>query len=149
MFEPQIILPKARVVSEPEVKTSKNGKQYLTIRVASQGVVKNKQSQQWEDTPTMWVNMLEFDTSMIAAYQQQLHKGTLVRVEGTLSWRAATDRNGQPTVYYDILWPRISLLISKPKQQKPPQQQAGSTFDNFGQQPPQQADTTDPWAADF
>lgn len=139
MFDPIIVLDKARVINDPEIKQSQKGQQYLTFTVASQGRYKDKATGEWKDAPnTMWLHITEFDTGMIAAYQQWIRKGLFLRVEGQLQWRAATDRNGQPTVYFDVRFPRISILVNKVKdtapQQQPPVRQS------------QPAPPADPWA---
>lgn len=115
MFEPKLLLEQARLTAEPELKTSKNGNQYLQFTLAANGSHKDKQTGQYVNDDPIFVNVTEFDTRMIATYRQTLHKGTAVRAEGRLKWRTATDRNGQPTVYFDYVFPTISLYLAKDK----------------------------------
>lgn len=129
MNDPHIILPKARLVAEPEQKQSKNGTPYLLIRVAANGSHKDKQSGQWIDHDTMFATIFESDQRLAATYMQSLHKGTPVRVEGDLKWSTGTDRNGQPRTNFTINYANISMILQKANtQQTTPQvQSAGYT----------------------
>lgn len=143
MNDPHIILPSARLVAEPEQKQAKNGTPYLLLRVAANGIHKDKQTQQWVDHDTMFATIFEYDQRLAATYVQSLHKGTPVRVEGDLRWSTGTDRNNQPRTDFIIEHATINLVLKKAKNQQPtpqqptPQQQAA----NWGQ-PPQ----SDPYA---
>lgn len=123
MNDPHIVLPSARLVADPEPKQTKNGTQYLLIRVAANGSHKDKQTGQWVDHDTMFATIFEYDQRLAATYMQTLHKGTPVRVEGDLKWQTGTDRNGQPRTDFTINYATISLVLKKAKaQQTPPQQ---------------------------
>lgn len=144
MFEPKLLLEQARLIAEPELKTSKTGKQYLKFTLAANGSHKDKQTGQYVNDEPIFVNVTEFDTRMIATYQQTLHKGTAVRAEGRLKWRTATDRNGQPAVYFDYVFPTISLYLTKAK--SPENQPTQQTFVN-PQQQLQRNLGADPWGS--
>lgn len=133
MNDPHIILPSARLVADPEQKQSKNGTPYLLIRVAANGVHRDKKTGQWVDHDTMFATIFESDQRLAATYLQELHKGTTVRIEGDLKWSAGTDRNGQPRVDFTINYATITMVLKKAKIQQPPTQQPA---------PQQQAD---PW----
>lgn len=132
MNDPHIILPSARIVAEPESRQTKNGTQYLLIRVAANGSHKDKQTQQWVDHDTMFATIFEYDQLLASTYVKTLHKGTPVRIEGDLKWSADTDRNGQPRADFIIEHATINLVLKKAKaQQSTPQQQAA----NWGNAP--------------
>lgn len=136
MNDPHIILPSARIVAEPEPKQSKNGTPYLLIRVAANGIHRDKQTGQWVDHDTMFAAIFERDQGLAATYVQTLHKGTPVRIEGDLKWSASTDRNGQPRTDFTIEHATINLVLKKTKtQQSTPQQQAAN-WDNTPQSDP-------------
>lgn len=135
MNDPHIILPSARLVADPEPKQTKGGTPYLLLKVAANGSHKDKQTGQWIDHDTMFATIFEHDQRLAAAYIQNLHKGTPVRVEGDLKWQTGTDHNGQPRTDFIIDYATINLVLKKAKsQQSTPQQQAV----NWGQ--PQQPD---------
>lgn len=146
MNDPHIILPSARLVSEPEPKQNKNGTPYLLIRVAANGSHKDKQTGQWVDHDTMFAAVFEYDQRLAATYTQNLHKGTPVCVEGDLKWQTGTDRNGQPRTDFIIEHATINLVLKKAKapqsipQHPTPQQQTTN-----GNNPPQ----SDPWAQSY
>lgn len=131
MNDPTITLPLARLAADPEIKQSKNGTTYMRLRVAANGSHYDKSQKQWVNHETFYADITEFDERMIATYQQTLHKGTPVRVEGTLEWNPATNNNGQPVCYFSVRFAHITLVLQKAKQQQT-------------QQPPQPP--TDPFA---
>lgn len=125
MNDPHIILPSARLVADPERKQSKNGTPYLLIRVASNGVHRDKNTGQWINHDTMFATIFEYDQRLADVYIQNLHKGTPVRVEGDLKWSAGTDRNGQPSTNFTINYATITMVLKKARaQQSTPQQHA-------------------------
>nr|DAI70432.1 MAG TPA: Single stranded DNA binding protein [Caudoviricetes sp.] len=133
MNDPHIILPSARLVTDPESKQTKNGTPYLLIRVAATGSHKDKQTQQWVDHDTMFATIFEYDQRLTATYVQSLHKGTPVRVEGDLKWQTGTDRNNQPRTDFIIEHAAISLVLKKAKaQQTAPQQPTPQRQDPWG-----------------
>lgn len=149
MNDPTITLPDARVALEPELKQTKTGRDYLSITLAANGRVKNKTTGEWEDTPTFWAHVSEFDTGMIAAYQQTLQKGTRVRAEGILQWRSALDKNGQPITYFDLKFPHLTVIVPKVKDPDAANQPTGFQ----PAQPPasfaaQASQPHDPWSMD-
>lgn len=150
MNDPHIILPAARLVADPEQKQTKDGTMFLLIRVAANGSHKDKASQQWVDHDTMFATIFEYDQRLAAAYLQELHKGTQVRVEGDLKWSTGTDRNGQPRTDFIINYATISLVLKKAKaqqstpQQPTPQQQAANRS-NTNQPDPYAQPYNDEW----
>ncbi len=151
MNDPHIILPTARLVSEPETKQTKNGTPYLLIRVAANGVHKDKQTGQWVDHDTMFATIFESDQKLAATYLQTLHKGTPVRVEGDLKWQTGTDRNGQPRTDFTINYATITMVLKKAKvqqstlQQPTPQQQAVNWENTNQPDPYAQFHAVDEW----
>lgn len=151
MNDPHIILPAARLVSEPETKQTKNGTPYLFIRVAANGVHKDKQTGQWVDHDTMFATIFEYDQKLAATYLQTLHKGTPVRVEGDLKWQTGTDRNGQPRTDFTINYATITMVLKKAKtqqstpQQSTPQQQAANWGNTNQSDPYAQFPAVDEW----
>lgn len=151
MNDPHIILPSARLVTDPEPKQTKNGTPYLLIRVAANGSHKDKQTQQWVDHDTMFATIFEYDQRLAATYIQSLHKGTPVRVEGDLKWQTGTDRNNQPRTDFIIEQANISLVLKKTKaqqstpQQPTPQQQAANWGNTNQSDPYAQFPAVDEW----
>lgn len=131
MNDPHIILPAARLVSEPETKQTKNGTPYCLIKVAANGIHKDKQTGQWVDHDTMFATIFEYDQRLAATYMQTLHKGTPVRVEGNLKWQTGADRNGQPCTDFIVEYATISLVLKKAKTQQSTPQQSDSYTQSY------------------
>lgn len=145
MNDPTIVCPLARLTADPEIKQSKTGRQYLRMSFAANGCHRDNQSGQWVEHDTLFFSVCEFDDAMITAYRQQLRKGLACRVEGVLKWTIGTDNNGQPRVWFDVQFPRISVLVRKQTGQQQPQQQAQQA-----QQPQQPwGAPADPWSQGF
>lgn len=151
MNDPTIVCPLARLTADPELKQSKTGRQYLRMSFAANGCHRDNQSGQWVEHDALFFSVAEFDDAMIAAYRQQLRKGVACRVEGVLKWTVGTDNNGQPRVWFDVQFPRISVLVRKqashsrgeqPQQPQQPQP-CGAP------QPQAQAAPADPWSQGF
>lgn len=151
MNDPHIILPSARLVAEPESKQTKNGTPYLLLRVAANGIHKDKQTGQWINHDTMFATIFEYDQRLAATYIQNLHKGTPVRVEGDLKWQTGTDRNGQPRTDFTINYATITMVLKKAKtqqstpQQQTPQQQAANWGNTNQPDPYAQFPAVDEW----
>lgn len=140
MNDPRITLPLARLASDPERKQTRNGTQYLLIRVAATGGHVDKTTKQWVDHDTMWATIFEYDVRLAETYLQALHKGTPVRIEGVLKWNTGTDNQGQPRTDFIIEHATISLAMLKAKNQQPQQSQPSQSAWNQPQ---------DPWGGDF
>lgn len=150
MNDPTIVCPLARLTADPELKQSKTGRQYLRMSFAANGCHKDNQSGQWVEHDTLFFSVCEFDDSMIAAYRQQLRKGLACRVEGVLKWTVGTDNNGQPRVWFDIQFPRISVLVRKQTSQQQSQPQQPQQPQPWGAPQPQaQGAPADPWSQGF
>lgn len=142
MNDPHIILPKARLVADPEQKQTKNGTPYCLIRVAANGSHRDKQSGQWIDHDPMFATIFEYNQKLTDAYMQSLHKGTPVRVEGDLKWSTGTDRNGQPRTDFVIDYATITMIPPKAKQQQTAPQPQSTSY----APPAQQTIPDDPYA---
>lgn len=152
MNDPTIVCPLARLTADPELKQSKTGRQYLRMSFAANGCHRDNQSGQLVEHDALFFAVAEFDDAMIAAYRQQLRKGVACRVEGVLKWTVGTDNNGQPRVWFDVQFPRISVLVRKqtspqPQQQQPQQPQQPQPWG--APQPQAQAAPADPWSQGF
>lgn len=143
MNDPRITLPLARLVADPERKQTRNGTPYLLLRFAANGSHKNRQTNQWENDPTIYATVFEFDQRQAETYMTELHKGTPVRIEGQVKLSATQDRNGQPRVDVTINYPTITRVLPKAKQQSQQQpQQSQPSQSAWGQ-------SQDPWGGDF
>ena len=142
MNDPTIVCPLARLTADPELKQSETGRQYLRMPFAANGCHRDNQSGQWVEHDTLFFSVCEFDDAMIAAYRQQLRKGMACRVEGVLKWTVGRDNNGQPRVWFDVRFPRISVLVRKQTGQQQPQQQPQQAQQPWGA-------PADPWSQGF
>ena len=98
--EPQITITGA-LGADPESRVSQAGKAWVTFSVASAPRVKNRDTGDWEDGETIWFNCRAYGdvADNIAA---SLAKGTRVIVQGRLSQRAYTDKQGNPRTSLDL-----------------------------------------------
>lgn len=135
MNDPILLIEHGRLTGDPEMKTTKTGKQILQFTVAGNGSHKDKQTGQYVDDCQIFIRCTEWDVNRAQALQKVLHKGSEVRLETAFNYTCTTDNNGQPRVYFDARFPQITVYPpSPPKTQQPQQQNTGSpsNFDDFG-----------------
>lgn len=135
MNDPILLIEHGRLTGDPELKTTKTGKQILQFTVAGNGSHKDKQTGQYVDDCQIFIRCTEWDVNRAQALQKVLCKGSEVRLETAFNYTCVTDNNGQPRVYFDARFPRITVYPPRPpKTQQPQQQNTGSpsNFDDFG-----------------
>lgn len=144
MNEPTFKSVDAVLIAEPEDRTTQSGKPYLRLSFANNARRFNKQTNQWEDSGTIYFRTDVYDTARAETYRQQLHKGTHCVVEGQLEVNAyISQKTNQAVPSVNVNWATISILLRKAKQQQnnyqaPP---AGDAWTSFG------GSGTDQWAS--
>lgn len=127
-----------RLVADLDLKYTPNNVAVAGFRVCTQPRVFDKTTNQWGDgDPSFWSCNLWRAKAEAAA--QQLHKGQLVMIEGTVAQRSWEDKEGNKRSQMEITVENIGPVILPPKQGSGGQQ-AGPSGTNaqggFGQ--PQQ-----------
>lgn len=130
MNDPTIQLPAARLTKDPEIRQSKNGTTYMLMNIAASGNKFNKQTNQWENSTTLYFQTFEFDERMIETYRQTLHKGTLVQVTGVLEASAYQGNDGNPKPQLTIKFAKISLPLRGTKTQNNQYTQQNQAWNN-------------------
>lgn len=128
------------LTSDPEIRTTQSGKQFMTLSFACNERKFNKQTQTWEDGETLYLTATEWDERQQVAYTKVLHKGVTCKVEGNLRPTASTDRNGQPKAYLNVDHATVTLVIKKAKAEEKP---SGFIGNRVTVEP---APAADPWA---
>lgn len=94
---------------DPEIKTLESGKQVVNFTLATHEDYKNADGQKVSEAT--WHNIVAWNgIAKIAA--QYLKKGSEVVVEGRLSYRTYTDKNGMTKYVTEIILTDILLLRS-------------------------------------
>lgn len=139
MFEPTIIIEKARLTGEPVVKNTNGGNPFVTLNVAvNPGYY--SQDKEWVDLPSMYYSLASGRKNDVKDWET-LHKGDVVTITGKLSKRTYTDRNGNEREGWQINYATIGLRqAAAPSTQ--PQQPSQAANLTYGAQP------TDPWSMD-
>lgn len=124
-----------RLVADIDIKYTPNGVAVAGFRVCAQPRVFDKTTNQWGDgDPSFWQCKLWRGKAEAAA--QQLHKGQLVMIEGTVAQRSWEDKDGNKRSQMEITVENIGPVILPPKQGSG-EQQAGPSGTNsqggFGQ----------------
>lgn len=106
MFNKCIMM--GRIVNDPELKTTPNGVNVCTFRIA----VDRRFQQKGEERKSDFFN--------IAAWRQQAEfvqkyfvKGRMILVEGEMNTRPYTDKNGNQATWYEIVADRVSFTGEK------------------------------------
>lgn len=103
--------------ADPEVKTIDSGARVARLRIATNEAYKTA-SGDWKDE-TMWHSVIAWE-KLAERVEQQLHKGSLVLVEGKLINRTFTDASGVKKYYTEVRANNIMLLDRKQAEQSEP-----------------------------
>ena len=89
------------LVADPEARVSQSGNSWVTFRIASTPRVRDRQSGDWADGEPLWLGCRAYGeyADNIAA---SLTKGMRVIVQGRLSQRSYTDKNGEQRTSLDL-----------------------------------------------
>ena len=98
------IILMGRIVADPEMKTTPNGTNVCTFRIA----VDRRYQKQGEDKQTDFFNIAAWRQTG-EFVQRYFGKGRMILVEGELQTRAYTDKNGNQATWYEIAADRLSF----------------------------------------
>ena len=126
----------ATLVADAELRFSQAGKAICKMRVASNERRFNRDTNQWEDGDSTFIDVTVFGAKAEAC--AELRKGQLVLIDGKLKSRDWEDKQGQKRTSYEILADEIATIV---KAQAGGRRQAGGQWQLAQQQP-----ANDPWA---
>lgn len=129
------VIMMGRIVNDLELKTTPQGVSVCSFRIAVDRRFQTKGEEKKSDffNVVAWRQQAEFVT-------KYFHKGRSILVEGEMTTRQYTDKNGNPSTWYEIVADRLSFT-PEPKQQ-------GAYSDTYSA-PPQQAASSQAPASDF
>lgn len=134
------VIMMGRIVNDLELKTTPQGVGVCSFRIAVDRRFQTKGEEKKSDffNVVAWRQQAEFVT-------KYFHKGRSILVEGELNTRQYTDKNGNPSTWYEIVADRLSFT-GEAKQQ-------GAYSDTYSAppptEPPQQAASPQASASDF
>ena len=96
--------------TEPEVKTVGSNKKLVKVAIATNNSYKNDKGEKVEET--QWHNLVMWDRTAGIA-ERFLHKGSEVTVEGKLTSRNYTDKDGVKRYVTEIVVNEILLMGKK------------------------------------
>lgn len=98
--KPQITVT-GNLVADPELRTTQNGKPWVSFRLAATPRTYNRDTNQWVDGETLWLNctMVGQGAENVA---NSLTKGSQVVAVGKLGQRQFTDNQGQQRTSIDL-----------------------------------------------
>lgn len=144
---------------EPELRSTSNGENVANFTIASSDRRFNRQTNQWEDGDTLFMNCSVWG-GMAQHVAQSLHKGMGVIAQGRLKQRSYQANDGsQRTVIelqVDEIGPSLRYATAQVRKMQSGGYQGGNANGGFGgngyQQPQQaqqqpQAPANDPWGA--
>lgn len=147
----------ARLVADPELRFTPNGKAVASIRLAFNSRRLNQQTQQWEDGDTFWVRGSAWE-HLAENVAETLQKGMEVMVSGELktqSWEKDGVKHQTPELAIRSIGPNLAYAVAQvsksPREQgggQPQQQRQGQSQGRpqQAQRSQQQAPQDDPWA---
>lgn len=117
---------------DPEIRTLENGTQVARFSLATSDSYKDKNGE-WQ-SQTEWHNVVVW-RDLAERVQSQVKKGTLVFVEGKISYRKYTDKDGVEKNLTDIVASTVRVLEKKERtetQQEPAKPATQSHSSNDG-----------------
>lgn len=115
------VIMMGRIVNDPELKTTPQGVSVCSFRIAVDRRFQTKGEEKKSDffNVVAWRQQAEFVSRYFA-------KGRMIMVDGELNTRQYTDKNGNPSTWYEIVADRISFT-GEAKQQG-----GGAYADTYG-----------------
>lgn len=106
MFNKVIMM--GRIVNDIELKTTPNGVNVATFRIAVDRRYQKQGEEKLTDffNVTVWRQQAEF-------VQKYFGKGRMILIEGELNTRPYTDKNGNQATWYEIVADRVSFTGEK------------------------------------
>lgn len=86
-----------RLTRDPELRTTKTGKNVCSFTIASNNRRKNQNTGEWEDCSAIFLNCTAWDSEFLhlaSNIANSLHKGMQVIAQGQISQGRYTDRQG-------------------------------------------------------
>lgn len=117
------VIMMGRIVNDLELKTTPQGISVCSFRIA----VDRRYAAQGEERKSDFFNVVAWRQSaeFLARY---FGKGRMILVEGELTTRQYTDKNGNPNTWYEIVADRLSFTGEK-------SQQSGGGYNNYAPDP--------------
>lgn len=105
------IILMGRIVADPEMKTTPNGTNVCTFRIA----VDRRYQKQGEEKQADFFNIAAWRQTG-EFVQRYFGKGRMILVEGELTTRPYTDKNGNQATWYEVVAERVSFTGEKVQQ---------------------------------
>ena len=152
-----IITVVGRLTRDPELRTTKTGRNVCSFTIAANNRRKNQQTGQWEDGSALFLNCTVWDSEysqMAANVANSLLKGMQVIAQGQVHQGSYTDRQGVERTTFEMrvtaIGPDLSRYQANVIDPRGQQQRTGFVG---SQQPAQQSaaqqvQPRDPWADD-
>lgn len=149
-----------RLTRDPELRTTKNGRNVCSFTIAANNRRKNQNTGEWEDGSAIFLNCTAWDSEFLhlaTNIANSLHKGMQVIAQGQVHQGSYTDRQGVERTTFemrvDSIGPDLSRYQANVLDPRGQQQRTGFIG---SQQPAQQAaaqqqaqqQPRDPWADD-
>lgn len=121
------VIMMGRIVNDLELRTTPQGVNVCSFRIAVDRRFTPKGEERKSDffNVVAWRQQAEF-------VNRYFSKGRMILVEGELNTRQYTDKNGNPSTWYEIVADRLSFTGEK-------SQNSGSSYNDYAASVPQQA----------
>lgn len=96
--------------NDPEVKTINDKKKVARLSIATNDSYKNDKGEKIEET--QWHNLVMWDKNAMLA-ENYLHKGSEITIEGKLTSRSYTDKDGIKKYVTEIIVNEVLLMGKK------------------------------------
>lgn len=122
---------------DPELRTTGNGHTVCNLTIASSARQYNRDTNQWEDGDTLFLNCSAWDSShapLASNIANSLAKGMTVIAQGRLVQRSYQAQDGSPRTVVELRVDQIGPSLRRATAQVARQQNSNGGFGGFGQQ---------------
>lgn len=128
----------ANVGKDPSIATTQSGKDVATFSVACSESWNNRSSGERE-TKTTWISCVVYNESIVDVVRKYVKKGSKIYIEGSLSVRKYTDKDGIERYVTEVLLQafngKLILLDGRDEEKETPKKQP-SLLDDDDDMPP-------------
>ena len=109
-----LVVLKGSLGGDPEFHDSENGQNYVVMSLAVTNRILNQENKQWQDGEVNWFRCASWK-SWVILDAKNLHKGSLIRVEGKLKQSEFKDKQGNMRTSIDIIINSMEEIVRRSK----------------------------------
>ena len=108
-----------RLVADPDLKFTQNGKQVANVRLAANSAKKDQTTGEWVQTDQVFLNASLWGDDAEHLIEAGAAKGDKVVVTGQLATREFDKQDGSKGLSVEVKWAKVAVLAKKGANRQP------------------------------